>query len=169
MMVAMMLPSLVPMLWHYHQAVGRTGETRFGLHCSYCCAGLTAILLVIEVMDQRVMAVVTAAITVERLAPAGERVGRAIVAVVVGAGLFLIARAAGQSAYHLLCRLLRRTRPGLGSDRRRRERSASTGRRVPREGRFECRLAGLEQPGGHQAMERCFGRLARDQKRCRFA
>src|SRR5262249_30134326 len=28
MMVAMMLPSLAPMLWRYRQAVGRTGETR---------------------------------------------------------------------------------------------------------------------------------------------
>src|SRR5258707_15744361 len=28
MMVAMMLPSLVPMLWRYRQAVGRPGETR---------------------------------------------------------------------------------------------------------------------------------------------
>ena len=66
-----------------------------GLHCSYCCAGLTAILFVIGVMDLRAMAGVTAAITVERLAPAGERVARAIGAVVLGAGLFLIARAAG--------------------------------------------------------------------------
>src|SRR5829696_9957168 len=150
MMVAMMLPSLVPMLWRYRQAVGRTGETRLGrltalvvvgyffvwavfglaafllgvalaevamqqpslaravpaaagmvvlsagalqftawkarhlaccreapgrgralpayagtawrhglrlgLHCSHCCVGLTAILLVIGVMDLRVMA-----------------------------------------------------------------------------------------------------------------
>jgi predicted metal-binding membrane protein len=189
MMVAMMLPSLVPMLWRYRQAVDRTGETRlgrltalvgvgyffvwtvfglvafplgvalaavemqlpalaravpiavgvvilitgalqltawkarhlaccrqapgrgrtlpadagtawrlglrFGLHCSYCCAGLTAILLVIGVMDLRAMAVVATAITVERLAPAGERVARAIGAVVVGAGLLLIVRAAG--------------------------------------------------------------------------
>ncbi|HEY2627829.1 MAG TPA: DUF2182 domain-containing protein [Usitatibacter sp.] len=189
MMVAMMLPSLMPMLWHYRLAVGRTGETRLGrltalvgvgyffvwtafglaafalggalaalemqlpvlaravpvaagvvvlsagalqftawkshhlaccrqapgrgrtlpadartawrhglrlgLYCSYCCGGLTAILLVIGVMDLRAMAVVTAAITVERVAPAGERVARAIGAVVVGAGLFLIARAAG--------------------------------------------------------------------------
>ncbi|MGH8134040.1 MAG: DUF2182 domain-containing protein [Steroidobacteraceae bacterium] len=189
MMAAMMLPSLVPMLWRYRQAVGRTGATRLGrltalvgagyflvwavcgmaafalgvalaalemqrpalaravaiaaggviliagalqftvwkahhlaccreapgrgrtlpasaaaawrhglrlgLHCSCCCAGLTAILLVIGVMDLRAMAVVTAAITVERLAPAGERVARAIGAVVVGAGLILIARAAG--------------------------------------------------------------------------
>jgi predicted metal-binding membrane protein len=189
MMVAMMLPSLVPMLWRYRQAVGGTGDTRLGwltalvsagyffvwtvfgmaafplgvalaavemqqpalaravpiavgvvvliagslqltawnarhlaccreapgrgrmlpadagtawqhglrlgLHCSHCCLGLTAILLVIGVMDLRAMAVVTAAITVERLAPAGERVARAIGAVVVGAGLLLIVRAAG--------------------------------------------------------------------------
>ncbi len=189
MMVAMMLPSLVPMLWRYRQAVGRTDGThlgrltalagagyffvwtalgmaafplgvalaavemelpalaravpiavgvvvliagalqftawkahhlaccreapgrgrtlpadagaawrhglRLGLHCSYCCAGLTATFLVIGVMDLRAMAVVTAAITVERLAPAGERIARAIGVVIVGAGLFLIARAAG--------------------------------------------------------------------------
>ncbi len=30
MMMAMMLPSLVPMLWRYRQAVGSTGETRLG-------------------------------------------------------------------------------------------------------------------------------------------
>jgi predicted metal-binding membrane protein len=30
MMVAMMLPSLVPMLWRYRHAVGRRGETRLG-------------------------------------------------------------------------------------------------------------------------------------------
>jgi predicted metal-binding membrane protein len=189
MMVAMMLPSLVPMLWRYRQALGRRGEMRLGglttlvgvgyffvwtvfgmaafplgvalaavemqepalaravpiavgvvvlmagslqftawkarhlaccregagpgrtlpadagtawrhglrlgLHCSHCCFGMMAILLVIRVMDPRVMLVVTAAITVERLAPAGERVARATGAVVVGAGLFLIARAAG--------------------------------------------------------------------------
>ena len=194
MMVAMMLPSLVPMLWRYRQAVGRTGETRLGrltalvgvgyffvwtvfgmaafplgvalaaiemqqpalaravpiavgvvvliagalqltawkarhlaccreapgrgrtlpadagtawrhglrlgLHCSHCCAGLMAILLVIGVMDLRAMAVVAAAITVERLAPAGERVARAIGAVVVGAGLFLIARASRARMTH---------------------------------------------------------------------
>jgi predicted metal-binding membrane protein len=188
MMVAMMLPSLLPMLWRYRQAVGRTGEARLslltalvgigyffvwtvfgiaafslgvmlaaiemqqpavaraapiavgvvvliagalqftawkahhlaccrkapscgrtlpldagtawryglhlGLHCSYCCASLTAILLVVGMMDLRAMAVVTAAITVERLAPAAERVVRAIGAVVVVAGLFVIARAA---------------------------------------------------------------------------
>jgi predicted metal-binding membrane protein len=68
---------------------------RLGLHCSQCCAGLMAILLVVGVMDLRAMAVVAAAITVERLAPAGQRIARAIGAVVVGAGLLLIARAAG--------------------------------------------------------------------------
>ena len=189
MMAAMMLPSLVPMLWRYRQAVDRTGETRLGLltalvgvgyffvwtvfgmatyplgvavaavemelpalarvvpvtagvvvliagalqftvwkahhlaccrkapgcsrrlptdagtawrhglllglHCGACCAGLTAILLAIGIMDLRAMAVVTAAITVERLAPAGERVARAIGAVLVGVGLLLVARAIG--------------------------------------------------------------------------
>jgi predicted metal-binding membrane protein len=68
---------------------------RLGLLCSSCCAGLTAILLVIGVMDLRAMAAVTAAISAERLAPAGERVARAIGAVVVVAGLLLIAQAAG--------------------------------------------------------------------------
>jgi predicted metal-binding membrane protein len=67
---------------------------RLGLHCSYCCAGLTATLLVIGVMDLRAMAAVTAAIAVERLAPSGERVARAIGAVVVAAGFLLIVRAA---------------------------------------------------------------------------
>ncbi len=189
MMVAMMLPSLVPMLWRYRQAVHRTGDTRLGrltalvgvgyfsvwtvfgmaafplgvalaavvmqwpalartvpiavgvvvliagslqftawkarhlaccreapgrghtlpadagtawrhglrlgLHCTHCCVGLIAILLVIGVMDLRVMAVVAVAITAERLAPAGERIARAIGAVIIGAELFLIARAAG--------------------------------------------------------------------------
>src|SRR3989442_6031466 len=189
MMVAMMLPSLVPMLRRYRQAVGRTGETRLGrltalvgvgyffvwtvfgmaafplsvalaavemqqpalaravptavgvvvlmagslqltawkarhlaycqeapgrgrtlpadagtawphglclgLHCSHCSAGLTAILLVIGVMDLRAMTVIAAAITVERLAPFGERVARATGAVALGAGSLLIARAAG--------------------------------------------------------------------------
>ncbi|MGH8185987.1 MAG: DUF2182 domain-containing protein, partial [Steroidobacteraceae bacterium] len=188
MMVAMMLPSLVPMLWRYRQAVGRTGETRLGwltalvgaayffvwiafgvvafpigvalaaiemqvpalaravpiavgvvvviagalqftawkarhlagcreapgcgplpadagmawrqglrlgLHCGSCCVGLMAILLVMGVMDLRVMAVVAAAITLERLATTSERVTRALGVVIVGVGLFQIARAAG--------------------------------------------------------------------------
>jgi predicted metal-binding membrane protein len=68
---------------------------RLGVDCSCGCAGLTAILLVIGIMDLRAMAVVTVAITAERVAPNGERVARAVGAVAVGTGLFLIARAAG--------------------------------------------------------------------------
>ena len=68
---------------------------RLGLHCACGCAGMTAILLVIGVMDVRAMAAVTAAITAERLAPAGDRAARATGAVAIGAGLFLIARASG--------------------------------------------------------------------------
>jgi predicted metal-binding membrane protein len=185
MMVAMMLPSLVPMLWRYRQGIGRTRETRLGrltvlmgvayfcvwtvfgavafplgvalssiemqlpmlahavpnasgvvvviagalqftawklrhlaccretpardlalsadagaawrhglrlgLHCSCCCAGLVAVLLALGVMDLRAMALVMAAITVERLAPRGERVAHAVGVIVIGAGLFLVA------------------------------------------------------------------------------
>jgi predicted metal-binding membrane protein len=68
---------------------------RLGLHCARCCVGMMAILLVIGVMDLRAMVFVAAAITVERLAPAGERVARATGGVLVVAGLFLIAQAAG--------------------------------------------------------------------------
>jgi predicted metal-binding membrane protein len=199
MMVAMMLPSFVPMLWRYRQSVATTGEVHLGrvtalvgvgyflvwavfgmvafplgaalaaiemqrpalaravpiagslviliagfiqftawkaryLACcrepegrraalpvdvryglqhgmllgfdrGQCCGNLMAILLVIGVMDIRVMAVVGMAITIERLAPAlgqqtvrrsgqaGEGVARAIGAVVVATGVFLLARA----------------------------------------------------------------------------
>jgi predicted metal-binding membrane protein len=55
---------------------------RLSFQCTSGCAGFTAILLVLGVMDLRVMALVTAAITAERL-------------VVVGVGLLLVAGAAG--------------------------------------------------------------------------
>jgi hypothetical protein len=42
-------------------------------------------------MDLRAMVVVTAAITAERLSPAGVRMARATGALIVGTGLFLIA------------------------------------------------------------------------------
>lgn len=67
----------------------------FGLHCGLSCANLTVILLVFGVMDLRAMAAVTAAITAERLAPTGEAAARATGFIVLGAGLVLIARAAG--------------------------------------------------------------------------
>jgi predicted metal-binding membrane protein len=92
----------------YREAPGGPGRTlpadagtawrhgvRLGLHCGRCCAGLMLILLVVGVMDLGAMAVVAAAITAERLAPAGARVARAIGAIVVAAGVLLIVRAAG--------------------------------------------------------------------------
>jgi predicted metal-binding membrane protein len=62
-----------------------------GIRCVHCCLGPTAILLVCGIMDLRAMAVVTAAITAERLLPAGARVARVTGALFVGTGLFLIA------------------------------------------------------------------------------
>ena len=171
MMVAMMLPSLVPVLWRYRQAGGRaafvalgyfTAWTFFGaviyalgvasatvamrqhalsshvpvmvavvvllagalqftpwkahhlaccrslspsspsprrdglrhaLHCLYSSAGPTAILLVAGVMDLRVMAATTAAITLERLAPSRHRIPHLLGALTLAAGLLLLARA----------------------------------------------------------------------------
>lgn len=66
---------------------------RFGVHCGLSCANLTAILLVMGVMDLGAMAIVTAAITAERLAPSGERAARTIGTVILGAGLLLIVNA----------------------------------------------------------------------------
>jgi predicted metal-binding membrane protein len=68
---------------------------RLGHHCALSCANLTVVLLVVGVMDLRAMALVTAAITAERLAPSGERVAQTIGALVVCAGFLLIVRAVG--------------------------------------------------------------------------
>jgi predicted metal-binding membrane protein len=67
---------------------------RLGLHCSRCCAGLMAVLLALGVMDLGAMAAVAAGITAERLASAGERVARAVGALMVAAGIVLMVRAA---------------------------------------------------------------------------
>lgn len=67
---------------------------RHGLQCCQSCAGLTAILLVMGVMNASAMVVITAAITAERLAPAGQRIAHAVGALSVGAGVLLTARAA---------------------------------------------------------------------------
>ena len=188
MMVAMMLPSLVPMLWRYREAVDRTAETRLGRLTALVglgyffvwtvfgisgfpagrraggdrdakpalaravpiAAGVVVLIAGVRQLTawkarhlaccrerpgtahaagRRRYGLATrpaprpplhplrcrsdghppghrghgpprdgcrgGAITIERLAPAGERVARAIGAVVVGAGLFLIARATG--------------------------------------------------------------------------
>lgn len=67
---------------------------RLGIHCCHCCAGPTAILLVVGMMDLRAMTVAMAAITGERLAPEGGRFARAIGSIVLIAGVLLVARAA---------------------------------------------------------------------------
>jgi predicted metal-binding membrane protein len=70
---------------------------RVGLHlgvrCVLCCSGLMTLLLVLGVMDLRVMAIVAAVITLERLAPGAEQIARAAGVVIIGAGLLLVARA----------------------------------------------------------------------------
>ena len=76
------------------RAAWRAG-LRLGIHCSCCCAPLMAVLLVAGIMDVRAMAAVTVAVTLERTVPAGGRVARATGAVVVLAGVVLVARAAG--------------------------------------------------------------------------
>lgn len=67
---------------------------RLGSRCIACCANLTAVLLVAGVMDLRAMALLTAAISAERLAAHGPAAARGVGIVVLAAGAFLIARAA---------------------------------------------------------------------------
>ncbi|WP_207485007.1 DUF2182 domain-containing protein [Arenibaculum pallidiluteum] len=64
-----------------------------GIRCGCSCAGPVAVLLVWGVMDLRAMTVVTLAVTAERLAPGGAQVARAIGAILILAGLFLLGRA----------------------------------------------------------------------------
>jgi predicted metal-binding membrane protein len=59
---------------------------RLGVHCVLCCSGLILVLLVLGVMNLAVMLFVSAAITIERLAPRPEAVARAIGIAVLAAG-----------------------------------------------------------------------------------
>ena len=68
---------------------------RLGRECGLSCAGAMASLLAVGAMDLRAMAIATVAITVERLAPAGERVARAIGLGAIVVGALLIVRGAG--------------------------------------------------------------------------
>ncbi|MGO8671241.1 MAG: DUF2182 domain-containing protein [Capsulimonadaceae bacterium] len=85
----------------YDRVLPATGFTAWrhglclGLRCAGCCSGLMALQVILGIMDLRLMAVVTAAITAERLAPNGARVARWVGYVVVVAGIYLIARAVG--------------------------------------------------------------------------
>jgi predicted metal-binding membrane protein len=82
-----------------HGDAGPTGPAmalwhgmRLGFQCTICCVGPTAVLLVVGVMDVAAMTVVAAAITAERLAPAGPAVTRAIGFAASAAGLLVIVR-----------------------------------------------------------------------------
>lgn len=68
---------------------------RLGFHCVNRCASLTAILLVLGVMDLHAMAAATAAISFERFAPSGERAAQTIGAIAIAVGALLMARAFG--------------------------------------------------------------------------
>ena len=65
---------------------------RLGRDCAASCAAVMASVLAVGMMDARAMAVATAAITAERLAPAGDRVARIIGLGAIVAGTVLIAR-----------------------------------------------------------------------------
>ena len=66
---------------------------RLGIRCIHCCAGLTAILFVLGVMDLWVMTAVAAAITLERRVTARVRAARGIGAVAVLTGVALLGHA----------------------------------------------------------------------------
>jgi predicted metal-binding membrane protein len=68
---------------------------RLGADCALCCAGLMAVLLVTGVMNLGSMALVTIAITAERLIPGPERAARGVGLVLIVAALFMISRALG--------------------------------------------------------------------------
>jgi predicted metal-binding membrane protein len=70
---------------------------RIGLDCARCCGILMAVLLAVDVMDLTAMAIVTVAITAERVAPAGERVARCVGFLTIAFGLVAIARALGRA------------------------------------------------------------------------
>jgi predicted metal-binding membrane protein len=67
----------------------RTGMN-LGLRCFYCCATLTAVLLAIGVMDLRAMALVTMAISAERLMPARMRVARVVGLALIVMGISML-------------------------------------------------------------------------------
>lgn len=68
--------------------------TQLGILCIRCCLGPTAVLLCLGVMDLRAMAIVTAAIALERLSPDGLRFARLTGTFATTAGLWLTVQAA---------------------------------------------------------------------------
>ena len=74
-----------------------THGLRLGVHCCLCCSGFMMLLLVTGVMRLSAMAIVAAAITVERLAPRPECAARVTGAVVIAAGVLMVSRALGMT------------------------------------------------------------------------
>lgn len=66
---------------------------RLGADCALCCSGLMAVLLVTGVMNPGAMALVTVAITSERLFPERERAARGAGLVILAVAFFKIGRA----------------------------------------------------------------------------
>lgn len=66
-----------------------TSGVRLGLHCARCCAPLMTVLLVLGVMELWAMGLVTAAMTLERVARDAERVALAIGVITMAGGVFL--------------------------------------------------------------------------------
>lgn len=62
-----------------------------GVKCCACCVPLTAMLLVVGVMDLGAMAAAALAITLERLVPRGRRIARVSGILLFGAGLTMLA------------------------------------------------------------------------------
>jgi predicted metal-binding membrane protein len=63
-----------------------------GAHCSLCCAGFMMALLVTGVMNLGTMAIVTAALTVERLSPRPQYAVRVAGIGLIAAGAFVLAQ-----------------------------------------------------------------------------
>ena len=63
--------------------------------CSLSCGAPMAVLFVTGLMDTRMMLVITAVVTAERVAPGGAHIARLAGVVALGAGFVMCARAAG--------------------------------------------------------------------------
>ncbi len=85
------------------RAVGQTVMTawrdgvRLGVDCGLSCGAPMAVLFVAGLMDARMMLVITAAITAERIGPGGARIARLTGAVALVVGLLMCLRAIDNS------------------------------------------------------------------------
>jgi predicted metal-binding membrane protein len=73
----------------YRQGIG------FGAHCALCCAGFMLVLLVTGMMELVTTVALGAIITAERLTPWPKAATRAVGAVLLAGGAFLLTRAVG--------------------------------------------------------------------------